>query len=67
MLILVASMAGPVYLLLDSRLMSSYFSPLGSLWCKLGHMATLKAHFDGKALIPDEPVDLPMITPWKSR
>jgi hypothetical protein len=23
-------------------------------------MATLKAHFDGKALIPDEPVDLPL-------
>jgi hypothetical protein len=23
-------------------------------------MATLKAHFDGKALIPDGPVDLPL-------
>ncbi len=23
-------------------------------------MAVLKAHFDGKALIPDEPVDLPV-------
>jgi len=29
-------------------------------WYKLSGMATLKAHFDGKALIPDEPVDLPL-------
>jgi hypothetical protein len=26
-------------------------------------MTAIKAHFDGKAIVPDEPVDLPMDTP----
>jgi hypothetical protein len=30
-------------------------------------MKTLKAHFDGKVLVPDEPVDLPINRPLELR
>jgi hypothetical protein len=30
-------------------------------------MKTLKAHFDGKVLVPDEPVDLPVNRPLELR
>ncbi len=30
-------------------------------------MKTLKAHFDGKVLVPDEPVDLPLNRPLELR